>query len=78
VGGVTPSPSWEPTEQPSITESEPESEKLEEDGEYDSEDEDYDGEDEDHDYEESRGETKESDQGMWKTRILPKEGIKMA
>ncbi|XDV20054.1 hypothetical protein PO909_025436 [Leuciscus waleckii] len=85
VGGVTPSPSWDPTEQPSITESEPESKKLEEDDEYDSEDEDHDseyededhdGEDEDHDYEERKGETKESDRGMWKTRVLPEEDFK--
>ncbi|CAM4537129.1 unnamed protein product [Leuciscus chuanchicus] len=85
VGGVTPSPSWDPTEQPSITESEPESKKLEKDDEYDSEDEDHDseyededhdGEDEDHDYEERKGETKESDRGMWKTRVLPEEDFK--
>ncbi|XP_077088049.1 zona pellucida sperm-binding protein 3-like [Siphateles boraxobius] len=69
VGGVTPSPSWESTEQPNITESEPESKKLEEDDEYDSEDEDY-------DYEERKAETKESDQGMWKTRVLPEEDFK--
>lgn len=85
MGGVTPSPSWELTEQPNITESEPESKKLEEDDEYDNEDEDHDseyenedhdGEVEDHDYEERKGETKESDQGMSKTRVLPEEGAK--
>lgn len=69
VGDVTPLPSWEPTEQPNIMENEPESKKLEEDDEYD-------GKDEDHDYEERKGETKESDQGMWKTRVLPEEDIK--
>ncbi|KAK7165175.1 hypothetical protein R3I94_003522 [Phoxinus phoxinus] len=120
VGGVTPSPSWEPTVQPNITESEPESKKLEEeenedhdgeeedhdgeeedhdgeeedhdgeeedhDGEeedHDGEEEDHDGEEEDHDGEEEghgdekrKGETKESDQGMWKTRLLPEEDFK--
>ncbi|XP_067262842.1 zona pellucida sperm-binding protein 3-like [Chanodichthys erythropterus] len=77
VGGVTPPPSLEPTEHPNLMESEPESKKLEEeeeDDEYDSEDkEDYDGGDEDHDYEEKKGEAKESDQGMWKTRVLPED-----
>lgn len=80
MGSVTPPPSLEPTEQPNITESEPESKKLEkeeEDDEYDREDkEDYVGGDEDHDYEEKKREAKESDQGMWKTRVLPEEGTK--
>lgn len=74
VGGVPSLPSWVPTEQPNITESEPESKKLEdeEDDEYDSEDKYYDGGDDD-DYEEKKGEAKESDQDLWKTSVLPED-----
>ncbi len=51
-------------------ESEPQSKKQEEDEDADdSDDNDYDGGDE-----EEKGETKEANQSMWKTRLLPEEG----
>ncbi|XP_067294054.1 zona pellucida sperm-binding protein 3-like [Pseudorasbora parva] len=70
VGGATSPPSWVSIEQPNITESEPDSKKLEE------EDDGYDGEDKDYDDYEEKNEAKESDQGMWKSRVLPEEDLK--
>ncbi|KAL1274417.1 hypothetical protein QQF64_027231 [Cirrhinus molitorella] len=78
-GAITPHPSLEATEEANIMEYEPESNKLEED-EYDSEDgddkEDYDGGDENHDYKEEKGEAKESNQSIWKTRLWPEQDFK--
>ncbi|KAL0192347.1 hypothetical protein M9458_010643, partial [Cirrhinus mrigala] len=76
-GAITPLPSLESTEEANIMESDPESKKLEEEDGYDDADdkEDYDGGDEDHDYEKEKGEAKDANQSMWKTRLLPEEEL---